>query len=355
MNKFSKIIVLGLFAALTSMSYAQGGHHHHGGPHPAPATDSAMQTPHMGPDGMPPCGGPHHGMPHNSSSIDAQTIARGFVHGVEMFAILDSVDNSIDIIANTPDSMYRVSREEVDVVTGVHDLTTIYYPRSVMMVGEQVIYLASNKDSSLVRVITAAPCGKINRDAELKFLGHCEAFSFEHGVMTIVGDNPSGYTLVSIDLKDGDFSRLNELNDSAAFADNTNHLNYRKPRKAEEIAQSDPVGVGLTVAAVSVVFLVLMILAILFTYYGKAIVHFQKRKAEKEAIAKGRTVDADAIEKAVDHSGDVDAAIAAAIFLFTEEMHDEENTVITIQKAERAWTPWNAKYYNMNQYFNKRR
>ena len=37
---------------------------------------------------------------------------------------------------------------------------------------------------------------------------------------------------------------------------------------------------------------------------------------------------------------------------YDEEMHDEENTVITIQKVERAWTPWNAKFYNMNHYFN---
>ncbi|MBQ3950362.1 MAG: hypothetical protein II661_07810, partial [Bacteroidales bacterium] len=51
-------------------------------------------------------------------------------------------------------------------------------------------------------------------------------------------------------------------------------------------------------------------------------------------------------------SGEIYAAIAAAIYLYDEEMHDEENTVITIQKVERAWTPWNAKFYNMNHYFN---
>ncbi len=354
MNKLSKIIVLGLFAALTGMAYAQGGHQHrHGGPQPSPDTVSA-QMPDMGHKGMPPCGS-HHDMPSNNSSIDAQTVAHGFVHGVEMFAILDSVDNSIDIIVNSPDSMYRVSREEVDHVAGIHDLTKIFRARSVMMVGEQIMYLAANKDTTMVRVITATPCGKLNRDAELKFFGPCDAFSFEHGILTLTGDNPAGYTLVSIDLNDGDFAKLNSYNDSAAFAANVKYLNYRKPRKAEEIAKADPIGVGLTVAAVSVVFLVLMILAILFTYYGKAIVHFQKRKVEKEAAAKGKNIDAAAIEKSVDHSGDVDAAIAAAIFLFTEEMHDEENTVITIQKVERAWTPWNAKYYNMNQYFNKRR
>ena len=52
---------------------------------------------------------------------------------------------------------------------------------------------------------------------------------------------------------------------------------------------------------------------------------------------------------------EVFAAIAAAIHLYNDELHDEEDTVITIQKVEREWTPWNAKFYNMNQYFNNRR
>ena len=48
------------------------------------------------------------------------------------------------------------------------------------------------------------------------------------------------------------------------------------------------------------------------------------------------------------------AAIAAAIHMYNEELHDEEPTVITIQKTERSWTPWNAKYISMNKYFNNR-
>ena len=48
-------------------------------------------------------------------------------------------------------------------------------------------------------------------------------------------------------------------------------------------------------------------------------------------------------------------ALATALHLYNDELHDEEEAVITIQKVEREWTPWNAKYYNMNQYFNNRR
>ncbi|MCF0211812.1 MAG: hypothetical protein HUK17_02820 [Bacteroidales bacterium] len=51
---------------------------------------------------------------------------------------------------------------------------------------------------------------------------------------------------------------------------------------------------------------------------------------------------------------EVYAAIAAAIHLYNQELHDEEPTVITIQKTERSWTPWNAKYISMNHYFQNR-
>jgi len=51
---------------------------------------------------------------------------------------------------------------------------------------------------------------------------------------------------------------------------------------------------------------------------------------------------------------EIHAAIAAAIHLYNQELHDEEPTVITIQKTERSWTPWNAKYLSMNHYFTNR-
>ena len=57
----------------------------------------------------------------------------------------------------------------------------------------------------------------------------------------------------------------------------------------------------------------------------------------------------DAAVENIDHSGEIDAVIAAAIYLYNEELHDEENTVITFKSVERPWTPWNAKFYNMNQ------
>jgi hypothetical protein len=49
------------------------------------------------------------------------------------------------------------------------------------------------------------------------------------------------------------------------------------------------------------------------------------------------------------------AAIATAIHLYHSELHDEEITVMTINKIARAYSPWCSKLYFQNQYFNLRR
>ncbi len=53
-------------------------------------------------------------------------------------------------------------------------------------------------------------------------------------------------------------------------------------------------------------------------------------------------------------TGEETAAISAAIFLFVEELHDTENTVLTIQKISKRYSPWNSKIYNVTNGLNKR-
>jgi len=48
------------------------------------------------------------------------------------------------------------------------------------------------------------------------------------------------------------------------------------------------------------------------------------------------------------------AAIAAAIYLYGEELHDVENAVLTINKVSRTYSPWSSKIHGLNTYFSKR-
>ena len=55
-----------------------------------------------------------------------------------------------------------------------------------------------------------------------------------------------------------------------------------------------------------------------------------------------------------DIEGEIYAAIAAAIHLYNEELHDEENTVLTINRISRTYSPWSSKIQGLNTYFNRR-
>jgi len=45
-------------------------------------------------------------------------------------------------------------------------------------------------------------------------------------------------------------------------------------------------------------------------------------------------------------SGDI-AAIAMALHLFFDEVHDDESNVITIKRIERRYSPWSSKIYGV--------
>ena len=325
MRIIRKFVLAGLFVALNTMAFAQ--EHQHDG---ACANEGGADK-HS-------CGGIEKIM-KPQANMAPQTIA--FQN--DIYAAVNIVDNTIDIISFKDDSLQRINRHLVDQLVGRHDLAFVFVPKSVAVYGHQIVYVAASRDSSLLRVLT--PCGKVLN--EVKFPGYVDAFSYcACGQFTATGMNAAGYTLLVSKNLNGDMTKI--------ALDENSFINYRKPKKSEEIAAADPVGLGLTVASVSVVFLVLIFLAIIFTQYGKMLMNIQKKRAVKAAAATTPAATTQAASS-VDVSGEVYAAIAAAVHLYHDELHDEENTIITIQKVERSWTPWNAKYYNMNQYFNKRR
>ena len=127
-------------------------------------------------------------------------------------------------------------------------------------------------------------------------------------------------------------------------------FHYHVPMQSERILTSDPHGFGLAVVAICVVFVALICIWLIMMLFSSIIRKSTEKKAGQPAAAKSPSIGA--IASGVD--GEVYAAIAAAIYAYEQDLHDEEDTIITIQKVERAWTPWNAKFYNMNHYFSNR-
>jgi glutaconyl-CoA/methylmalonyl-CoA decarboxylase subunit delta len=98
-----------------------------------------------------------------------------------------------------------------------------------------------------------------------------------------------------------------------------------------------------------IVFISLFILWMVF-YNLPTLLHFNPRKFF-------RSKKVEVVENGVANSilsGEEAAAISAAIFLFVEELHDEENRVLTIDRISRRYSPWSSKIYNVTQGLNKR-
>lgn len=113
--------------------------------------------------------------------------------------------------------------------------------------------------------------------------------------------------------------------------------------KNQLITDSDNSGMGVTLMSMCIVLFALIVLSLLFLFFGKI---FAKNQSKKKSEAKGEIAAADDD----DHdSGEVIAAIAMALDEHFNSKHDLEDTVLTIRRMKRAYSPWNSKIYNMRE------
>ena len=46
-------------------------------------------------------------------------------------------------------------------------------------------------------------------------------------------------------------------------------------------------------------------------------------------------------------SGEVNAAIVMALYLYSNEIHDQEDPVLTMIRVSRTYSPWSSKIYGL--------
>lgn len=107
--------------------------------------------------------------------------------------------------------------------------------------------------------------------------------------------------------------------------------------------QIDPYGIGMTVIGYVVVFIALLLLYLIF-YNLSRVLQINVRKILRNA---GKPVED---KEDISMSGEVNAAIAMAIHLYYEEIHDKEFTILTINKVSRTYSPWSSKIYGLRQH-----
>lgn len=114
--------------------------------------------------------------------------------------------------------------------------------------------------------------------------------------------------------------------------------------KARNAAENDEYGGAITIIAMSIVLSALIILSILFLGFGKVSSAIQKSRKRK-----AHGVDENTAEDHHDEldSGEVIAAISMALAEHQGQGHDIEDTILTIKRMRKAYSPWNSKIYNM--------
>lgn len=134
---------------------------------------------------------------------------------------------------------------------------------------------------------------------------------------------------------------LDEWANLAKVTPSTNNLTLDTNEKIDNFKTNDSLGIGMTLTAMAVVFIGLFILYTIFKQVAKLSIAIGKLRAKK---AGGATV-----QGGGDVSGEVLAAISAALYELNEDVHDIERTVLTIQKVKRNYSPWSSKIYSLRE------
>jgi len=110
------------------------------------------------------------------------------------------------------------------------------------------------------------------------------------------------------------------------------------------MAALEPVAWTIVAVGIGIVFLSLAIVYLFFRYVLTFMLNFRLR-----SFARKKGIDPEEVDKAITMmSGEVNAAIAMALYQYLNELHDIESGVITIKRVSRNYSPWSSKLYNMN-------
>ncbi|NPA69065.1 MAG: OadG family protein [Chlorobi bacterium] len=94
-------------------------------------------------------------------------------------------------------------------------------------------------------------------------------------------------------------------------------------------------GYVIVFSALFVLWLIFAFLPRLLTFHIK--IKFKKHKNETACDKCGEFI-----------TGQENAVIAAAVYLYLSELHDEESMTMTIKKVKKDYSPWSSRVYTIN-------
>lgn len=114
--------------------------------------------------------------------------------------------------------------------------------------------------------------------------------------------------------------------------------------KHELFRQQDSSGIVMSIIAMSVVFIALLLIFLILKAFGISMIMFEKRRERK---AFEEAVPAAPKKRASDQVEEEMAAVALAVKMYQEDLHINESTVITINRASRVYSPWSSKIHGI--------
>lgn len=115
-------------------------------------------------------------------------------------------------------------------------------------------------------------------------------------------------------------------------------------KAADEFVKLDPYGVGMALIAMTVVFVVLAIIYLIYKNIAKFMQRQAERKIEKMGIKAQATV-----TNSMESPAEIGAAISMAMHLYAAAQQDLDSLTLTIQKVSKMYSPWSSKIYTLTQ------
>ena len=90
----------------------------------------------------------------------------------------------------------------------------------------------------------------------------------------------------------------------------------------------------------------IILMSVIVLYFINRLLHpwiekYRTKRNEKRAVQKKLQERPEISEK------DNAVAIAMALYLYFNEMHDEESDIITVKRVSKTYSPWSSKLYSM--------
>lgn len=136
------------------------------------------------------------------------------------------------------------------------------------------------------------------------------------------------------------FGRLNPENDECGFLAKSTPgtINDLSQKTAVVKKSADISGITTMGKFFAIIFAIVIVIFIILKLRG------HKGASDEDAAIEGSIEPVTTFQEVPE---EVNAAIAMALFLYENDLHDHENTVLTLQKVSRTYSPWSSKIYTL--------